>query len=373
MTVKENTFEGQTSGTALTAGNSGGGSGTAFDTVSLTAGGTAAFSNAQVQSGHGTNSLVYAAAASGDNVDIRATSFTANQVLAVRAYFRFASVAPSASVYPIQVRTAGGTIIGSLGLSSNGRLYATATSSNTTIAATFVAGAAVTANTWYRVEAIWTINASVQAQSRLQYAFYPGDSGTATWTYDSGNTIDFGTTSAIGQVRFGKNLTTPTWTGSQYMDSVAWEEGRTTFIGIYNPSAPSPADLVYPYSVVDNTDGWTYAGGASDIIDALDDNDVATYIESPALGVSATDIEVLLAPLNDDAGRAMIVTITAAVTAIQAGVDCVCYVYEGATLRATLPFAATTTPTQFNLTMTSVETAAVTDWSNVSLRFSLEP
>lgn len=369
MTVKENTFEGQASGTTLSAANSGGGSGDAFDTVNLVSS-TAIFSNAQAM--HGTLSLLYSATTSQD-VDIRATSFTANQVVAVRAYFRWASVAPSANVFPIGFRTAGGTRIAQIVVQANGRLSAAIGTSSTVITATATSSSNITANTWYRVEAIVTVNASVQAQSRLQYAFYPGDSATPVFSYDSGATLDMGTTAAIGQVRFGKNISTSTWTGNHHMDTVAWEEGRTTFIGVYNPGAPAPADLVYPITLIDNTDTWTNEGGAASIIAALSDSFTSTYVQSPALGVAVVDFEVLLGPLNDDAGRSAWIVITASVSAVAVGATAVVYVYEGATLRATLPFTPTTSIGQHILTMTSGETASITDWSNVRLRFSYEP
>ena len=238
--LRQNTFDGGTPTTAITAANSGGDSGDAFDFVTTASGGSIVYETSTMIAG-GVQALVGA----DGQAEVRWDLPSAYADIAFRGYFRFETVAPATEVNMIRLQ-AGGTQVASLRVSTLGRLLAYQGSN--LITGTNIAGHALSADTNYRIEGIWNINGT---SGRVQYAVYSLHSTTPLFSFDSGTTVDFGTAD-IDRLRVGKTA------------AVAWDPFRFDEIVLANQSAfigpwtAPPVAAVTPFQAfISVTEGGT--------------------------------------------------------------------------------------------------------------------
>jgi hypothetical protein len=219
MTFRQHNAEGQPSGTALTAANSGGGSGDAFQ--AKTGSGVIAYSNAQAA--HGTQSLLINETTLGANVTWSGLSGTD---VASRAYVRWNTV-PAAVQDIMFVESPSGTIL--VRVTSTGLLRVTNILGSTLT--TFAT--AMTTGQWYRVE-VRAVAGTTTTNGTIAFAYYVGDSLTPVETAYSATNVNAGTTAFTGG-RYMK--LTSSASHNAYWDDVAFNDAAAgAFIG---PVAPT--------------------------------------------------------------------------------------------------------------------------------------
>lgn len=213
MTLLTNSAEGGTSGTAVTTANSGGASGTAWNTVNLT---TTLFQASAAYHG----SLGYQIANPGTTTPYVRWDFTNTDTSAYRFYFRQSAVT-TATTEILGFRNAASATAAQLVLNTTNRLQLQIAGPGTPWSAT----AALSANTWYRIEV-----ALDRTARTYRVAYYLGDSTTAE--QDTGVTSSGATawTNQFGQARFGKS-TTNSFAGSWDFDDMAVDTTAAAFIG----------------------------------------------------------------------------------------------------------------------------------------------
>src|SRR4051812_20189093 len=170
MAIQTNTAEGGTNGTTVTAGNSGGASGTAFGTVGTGAGGAIIYSNEQAA--HGTLSWK---CTPGTGAQTMLWSQTGSGAVFSTRFYVYLTGYPSAETQWHLVQTSGGVLVAGMNLTTAGKLKVFNSAAATL--ATFTN--AVPLNTWVRVVLFGTINATTGS---VTAKMYPGDSLTATET-----------------------------------------------------------------------------------------------------------------------------------------------------------------------------------------------
>jgi hypothetical protein len=243
MVLKRNTAEGQPNSTTLTAANSGGGSGDAFAQVALT--GSPAITYSTDQAMHGTRSYEVTVADGSSMTLVMSGAVTSSG--AMQAYIYFTAY-PATPLTFIQAHKSTGNFAGSFVLLANGRIVVTDTTNTTLI----TAPTAIPLNTWIRFDLV-IIPGATATTGRIMGAYYVGDSTTATWSYDSGTTINAGI-DQLDNFRFGKLAATGTMP-TFYIDDVAIDPGKTSYIPIgattnQTPSSHAGASVanIEPYS-----------------------------------------------------------------------------------------------------------------------------
>ncbi len=245
MALRQNSAEGGTNGLVVTSANSGGASGTGFNTVTTTGSPTRVYSSAQ--KAHGTLSYQVAAAAS-SAVDFAFASFAANNSLALRFYL-YHTTLPSNGQQIFQVFYGGGTgPVAAVGISGTGRIQVIgAAATLSTFPTPLVVG------TWYRIEMQLTVGASTTTGS-IACQYYVHDQTTPVDAAYSSSTANLGTNPAT-TIHFGK--LTPAATLDSFFDDIAYDDGATAPIGVYvAPSQPPTASAgfsqtnIEPYTVI---------------------------------------------------------------------------------------------------------------------------
>lgn len=247
MTIIYNNFNEGTDGNAIgTETNTDGSS--AFDSHP----GAVVFDDAQSFEG-GMSMLVPSnGASSQDNVRFYSTGAlgTTDAVFSASFYVRFSSVAPSNNISLFNARTAADSIVCQIQLNGSGRIIARNSSGE--IAASNIAAHAVSANTWYRIDVIVTVNTGSAADGRLQYRIIDvsgGDNDTPiTTAFDE--TVNFGTT-VLGRVYYG-SANTVTRNIDMWFDTVRVELGNTSFL-----SGAFISTATYPWGLLDGVGGVT--------------------------------------------------------------------------------------------------------------------
>lgn len=209
-----NTAEGQATGTVPTTGNTGGGSGDAFQTVALAAGGCT-FSNAQAFAGN--NSYNFNASATGAST--LGWTFTGTPSAASRAYLRLGQ-APTAALDVMVFRSSGNAMKIQL-QASTARILVQNTSGTT-----IYAGATPELGTWYRVE-IRVVPGSGATDGTIAYALFAGASTTPIDTY-SATDVNAGTALITG-ARYGHLNSGPT--ADIFIDEMACTAPADNMIG----------------------------------------------------------------------------------------------------------------------------------------------
>lgn len=228
-----NTAEGQASGTTLSTANSGGGSGDAFDSVTVGAASVFAFSNAQAQKG--SNSYLITQPAS-VVVDSAGWTFTGVATVYARVYV-YLLASPTTAMRLYRTYLAGNVNCGmSINTSRFLQIFA-GVGGNTSAAS--ASSVAIPLNTWVRIESRITHSITT---SNLDLAWYLGDDITgaggdvcSTTTRTNGATAD--------EIRFG-SVAGGIASNSFYMDDLA--ANSTGYVG---PSAAPPAAVI-PYLVM---------------------------------------------------------------------------------------------------------------------------
>lgn len=216
MTTIGNTFEGGTSGAAITAGTSGGASGDAYTFQSgfnTTNPNTAVFDNARAA--HGTLSLkcTYDGTAAAPAGAYLTWNFATSNRLVVRSYVYMQTLpAESFNLMMVYNNLASGNQTGRLSISSSGKLQSLDATGATITGS--VATANFPINQWVRIEYAVTVGTTT-TNGKGEYAYYLGDSATpvATW---SNAAINAGT-APIAQVRLGRT-TVPTVVSTVWYD-----------------------------------------------------------------------------------------------------------------------------------------------------------
>ena len=364
-----NTAEGGTSGTTVTTGNSGGGSGDAFSAI--TGPGTAGiieFTNVQKAHGNlgyryatrGTSEAVYFAWDNGTGVT--GTTFG-------RLYVRYDNI--NAGTKLVHWRPSStGLALGYIQLSSAGVVQLR----DGTDATTVWTGPTLSADTWYRIE--WSIDASGSAaQSTVEVNVYAGDN---TSTVASGASGAQTVTNAgpantnVGYIRYGLAVAgsnRPSTTGFIYLDDLtafdtSFPGPQTTGSQFMRPSADS---VVGSYT--------NQAGSSTNIYQSIDEvnADDSDYIQSP-LSPSNAPVRLKLGTgVTPAAGSRTFRWRVAKDVTGGNQIDATAKIYQGGgnvqgagTLKETFTHTNVTTATTFTETVT----ATITDYSDLYVEFS---
>lgn len=162
MTLLQNNAEGGTSGTTVTTGNSGGVSGNAFDAVNIGTGAAVTFDN--THAAHGGLSYNVSVGATSANANLQwSTSMGAQTTIWFRAYYYL--TANFSVAHRIFECTTSGTLVGSVELSTTGKIIM----QNTAAAAVLTSTNSVPLNQWFRVEGFITGSATV---GQLSFSLY---------------------------------------------------------------------------------------------------------------------------------------------------------------------------------------------------------
>lgn len=236
MALKRNTAEGQSNGTILTVGNSGGGSGDPFQVLGG-ASGTAIYSTAQ--SMHGTQS--YDMSATSGNSIIPEFDYTASAQGAYQFYFRL-PVLPSATLTLAQIRNAGGN---AAKYTVNGvnklQIQNAAGTAISTFATTLLT------NTWYRAE-IEIIPGTLTTNGTINGGYYLGDTAEGSPVdarFASGATVNAGTTQ-LTKFQPGIAQTSAAGTFHVFYDDPGYDSATSTPIGVGAATIPGTPTAVIP-------------------------------------------------------------------------------------------------------------------------------
>ncbi len=242
MALKQNSAEGGANGLTVTNTNSGGASGTGFNTVTTTGSPTRVYSSAQ--KAHGNLSYQVTSGAN-STVDFGFASFTANNSLALRFYLYHAT-SPTSGQEIFQVYSGGGAAkVAVVALSGTGRVQVMgAAATLSTFPTPLVVG------TWYRIEMQLTVGASTTTGS-IACQYYVHDQTTPVDPPYSSSTANLGTNPAT-TIHFGKLTSAATL--DSFFDDIAYDDGATAPIGVPNPipiasAGPNQANL-QPYAIV---------------------------------------------------------------------------------------------------------------------------
>ncbi len=227
-TIYRNTAEGQSNGTTLSAANSGGGSGTAFDTVTVS--GTVAATYSTDTSMFGSQSYKIIPNSSSA---LYARSNTSGVYSGTcQMYLYLPAYANNNQIF-MNIRSSGAHIA-VMNINQNGAVIIQNAGGSTLT--TSSSGIFLT-NQWMRLDlgasvGTTTSNGRITAQLSVMNSFTP------VWSYDSGYTTNTGT-AELAEYRFGKLDTVPT-IASFYMDNAAWRNNMIDFI-LPESSSPSVA------------------------------------------------------------------------------------------------------------------------------------
>lgn len=227
MTDVQNTAEGQTSGTTVTAGNSGGGSGDAFSSISSTST-TCIFSN--LWSAFGTQSYRITAAntfACNMIMNTAGSGFSAS----LRYYFNMPTLPTGGDTVIFQFRNSGGNAM-YCQVSTAGQLKI----GNTAATVLSMTGQVITANTDYWIEASVTAATSTTGVAKITLHADDG-SNTVVGTPYSVTNFNAGTT-AITNVRVGKPNSANAL--DQFIDQIRMVDTSNTLLGPYVPPSTPP-------------------------------------------------------------------------------------------------------------------------------------
>lgn len=142
MPRRTNTFEGGSSGTAITTANSGGTSGDAFSLVTVPAGGTATYDTGSAKNGTLGARLATGSAAG----PFMQQPFTADTDFSIQGWWKFDATPAAAVQGPMLVRNSAGADLLRLTFNTSRRLLVTNGATNST------AAPAMTAATWYYLD-----------------------------------------------------------------------------------------------------------------------------------------------------------------------------------------------------------------------------
>jgi len=350
MAILYNNAAGGVLNGAVTAANSGGGSGIAWSSVDVMAGASFTFVNT---ASHGT--LGYGLTSTeGNRVSFGwdGGAIPASMQQSMRAYIRLGTV----PVIDQQLITAWASTqyVATLNLNPAGKLVLVQRAGGVLYTTTTT----LAVNTWYRVEMSLEVGTTA-TNGVIRFAVFAGDASTPLETQFTSTTADLGTTNLVAWY-FGKLLIGGAWNG--FYDSIELNTSTSALLGPYNASAA----VIRPASVVTNAGNWTNVGGASSLSAALADESDATYAQTPA---SPANAEITFGM------NARLATGTPNVTVRLSASDSTPPTYadvallQGTTVIATRNFGPLpTTVTEYSFTLTGPEAANVTDRGDLRVR-----
>lgn len=197
MTLLLNSFEGGTSGTTISTGNSGAASGTAFNYVNINGGAALAYDN--THAAHGSLSARFTSSATPGAPYLQwSTALGTQTQVWFRAYLYFAS--NPANQHSVVDLINGGNLCSRVNITIAGKLIAT----DTTGSAIFTTTNSIALNQWVRIEGYVIASATVgQVQLKL---FNVPDSVTPTETQTSAATQN--TYTSMADYNFGVAVNT---------------------------------------------------------------------------------------------------------------------------------------------------------------------
>jgi hypothetical protein len=219
-----NSAEGGSNGTGVTTGNSGGGSGDAWTSVSLGASTSATYDSTNPMHG----SLAYSLAQStntGSGALLRwNVSGVSSNFLRVRFYLNTAAFFSAAGIMCWVTDPTNATPIARIGMNTSGKFLVQQATASTL----FTGTTTIPTSTWIRVEMI-VIAGTTTTNGTIKFAWYLGDSATAQETFTNAAT-NTGTGGGFNTLSFGKP--TGTWNTTTYWDDFAADDGsNSAFIG----------------------------------------------------------------------------------------------------------------------------------------------
>ena len=253
MTVLLNSFEGGTSGTTITTGNSGGASGNACDATTIGSGATLAFDN--THAAHGTLAMKVATVASAASHFDWTTSMGTQTTVWFRTYL-YVTANPAAGIRFFRTLT-GSTLCGAVALATTGHLQAInsgGTSSGTTTNA-------ISLNQWIRVEGFITNSATV-GQVGISL-FNSPDSTTATETLTTAANLN--TNAQANAYQFGTATVTnggPFWMDDIGLSSTGYLNPDFQFAATVSATAALARQIQKPLGTVPVTPVGTPAAVA---------------------------------------------------------------------------------------------------------------
>lgn len=296
MTLRTNNAEGGTNGTAVTPGNSGGASGTAFLSVSPGASGSIAFSSAWAA--HGTLSYLFTPAA-GAACSTVLPDATAAPQFARRIYVRLTGY-PSAETIFADVQTTGGTTVARLHLTATGALKMVNAAGSAV--ATFTNVLAL--NTAYRISIEGTVNATT---GTFNADLYNLDSLTSIESKAQTN-VNTGSTN-VGRLALGKLTAAPSM-APFYIDDIAINTDDANEIGPV-ASNVAPTANAGPDQTVNAFDTVTLDSTGSTDSDGTIASRLWSQVSGPAVTLSSTTAAqpTFTAPANS-AGASLVFGLT---------------------------------------------------------------
>lgn len=218
-TTFRNTAEGQPNGTTLSAANSGGGSGTAFDTYSTTGSGTATYSTDVSMFGSQSYKIVSGAS---QGVYLRSNT-AANAYAGTAQVYVYLTAYPTANTPFLIMYNSGSSSIAQFSVSAAGAFKISDASATPGTSADGM----FPLNQWMRLDLSVNVGSTTSNGRIIAQASY-ANSPTYLWKYDSGTTRDAGTV-ALSEYRFGKLLGTPD-IATFYIDNPGWRSNMIDFI-----------------------------------------------------------------------------------------------------------------------------------------------
>lgn len=218
------------------------------------------------------------------------------------------------------------------------------------------AAPSVNAGVDQNVSASATVNLSATASDS------DGSIASYAWTYDY--------PASGGPTLTGASTATPSFTagsaGALYvLRCTVTDNGGATSYDTVEVAVPLTGAFTTLPMAGTKTGTWTLAGSATTDGAALADSDDTTYTESPDYSSTAATAEYRLQPL---AARGTLQFVVRTAQTVAGGTVTVSLV-DGTTVRQTWTVAQTTSAA--NTTLTVTNPAAISNWSNLRLRFSV--
>lgn len=246
MSIWINSAEGGTNGTTVTVSNSAT-SGNKFSNVTADSGTSITYSSSAAAHG----SLGYAlAAATGSSTGLTTTAFASDGSgqFALRFYVNFSTL-PSGTHVICSVYDSTNAPALQIAVRTDGRIYITGLTAIGTTAS------AISANTWYRIEAQGTVG-TTSTNGSANFDYYALDSTTSLGNVNSAS-ANLGTTGIASYIGLGKISSGTTFAGTIMLDDIAFSTQTTAPIGPYvSTNVPPTANAgsnqtnLEPYKVV---------------------------------------------------------------------------------------------------------------------------
>lgn len=334
---------------AVTPGNSGGGSGTAWNSVDVT--GTASLTYSGTAS-HGSLGYGFVSQA-GNRVSFGwdAGSVVPSKSMSLRSYLRLASLPSSEAQIAIPWNIT--QTVAAVNVSTSGKLKVL----NRIGTPIFTAAAAMSLDTWYRFEIGLEVGTS-GTNGVVRFSYFLGDSTTAIESFTS-TTADLGTDNILAWY-LGKLSNSGDWSG--FMDSIELDMASGLLMGPYIAAS----SVLRPTSTVSNPGNWVNVGGASSLSAAQADESDVTLAQTPA---SPANAQITFGLAGRLATGTPTVKVRLSASAATPNTYADVALMQGTTVVATRNFGPlTTTPTDYSYTLTTTEAGNITDRGDLRIR-----